>query len=276
MLVETHNFFLSENDKSFVITKPKVASRFIQEIYHPNTYEICINNSLQIINGGSVSTAGIESYNNLFNKNTNIKDIFLIYRHPLKRYISGVVEDLINSMNHFNYNEQFYLRYYLKKYNIESYDLFENLKMNHYKRDFLLDVKYIEFINEILSDFFFWQVQTTPINSHHSSPYMVVYNKILKSENIDNRKIYLVNLDDTRNKLSEILLPYFDNSRKLEVATRTSSHQSNKNFYNLIYEIIQKNDFFKELVDSVCDLDFYFYDEFEKSSLNILNFEIRN
>jgi hypothetical protein len=273
MIIEQHNLFLSENDKSFVITKPKIASRFIQEVYFPNNHEINLSTKLEIDSheGSGITKEAIDCYNRLFDKKTNTKDIFLIYRNPLTRYISGIIEDILVSIGTSNYNEKFYLRYYLKKNNIEPYALFEKLKSNQYQRDFLLDIEFVNFLNDILSDFFFWQVQTTPINSHHASPYMIIYDKILKSENIDNNKIHLINIDNPTNKLSEILLPYVNDSLKLETATTQGKSQSHRQFHEHIKDVIQTNDFFRDLVDSICDLDFYFYDEFEASSLNVLN-----
>lgn len=276
MIQQPQAIFLAENEKSFVITKPKVASRFVQSLYQGSTHEIRIENTLEISPYFEVTNEASKSYNRLLDVKTNNKEIFLIYRNPLKRYISGVIEDILVSIGQENFNERFFLRSYLSKNNIEPYYLFEQLKENESNRNFLLNEEFKSFLDDVLNDFFYWQVQTTPIFSHHSSPYMVIYDKILKSQKIDNRKVHLINLDNEKNNLSEILKPFVSDATHIETSEQISSKQSHKVFYSYVNNMIENNVFFKDLVDNVCSLDFYFYDEFEKSPLNVLNSEIRN
>lgn len=276
--MEAQHLFIGENEKSFIITKPKIASRFIQGVYTPTIYDVVLDSSdLSLLHADSHVEGATEMLSRLFNRKTNTKDIFIIYRHPLTRYISGLVEDVFVSIGTNNFSGQYHLRPYLKKNNIDPYVFYNKLKVNDYNRDFLLEPEFIGLLNDVLDDFFYWQVQTIPTrNSHHSSPYMSIYDRIIKSDNIDERKIHLVNIDNHRNDLTKILEPYSDDILKVSESIGQVASQSHKKFKSHIATIIESNIFFKELVNDICGLDFYFYDEFEKSPLNILNSEIRN
>lgn len=272
-MIETHQFdlFFSENESSFVITKAKVASRFITEMYHPNTKVIPLNIGFQITDTTSKDVLDMfYRFNNASNK-----DIFLIYRTPLKRFISGTVEDLLVSIEHNNYNEKFFLKYYLNKHNLNTYKFYNDLETNKESRTFLLEDYYIEFLTNIIEDWFYWQIVIPPINSHHTSPYLAIYDTILKSSNINNNNVKLVNIDDNTINLKDILSPTFNHKIEISSDETLRLTQSNKNFHNFIKSIIDSNTFFNEFVTRVCQIDNDFYNEFEKSNNNIKN-EIRN
>lgn len=270
-MITTHQFdlFFSENETSFVITKAKVGSRFITELYHPNTHVIPLDNNLKFTHSNLEKSVKDLFYR--FNDIQSTKDIFLIYRNPIKRFISGTIEDLLVSIGNDNYNEKYFLLNYLNKYNIDPYKLYSDLTENLESREFLLQEYYIEFLRNILEDWFYWQIKTSPITSHHTSPYLAIYDTILKSPNINNNNIKLVNLDDKDNSLLDILSPTFKHQIQLSSDERVRLRQSNKNFYTFVKSMIDNNKFFNDLMTNVCEMDMYFYNEFEASELNIKN-----
>jgi len=279
VIQNSYDIFISENEKSFVITKAKVASRQIQELYDPNNFSLNVNSKFLFEDIGMAPDDNIiddideskKLYKRLTDIKSNKKDVLILYRDPFKRYISGVVEDIIVNIDSNNFNERFYLRKYINKYNIDPYSLFKEFDSNSHNRDFLLSDDYIGFTTDLLNDYFFWQISTTPVNSHHSSPYLVVLNSIMSSNLIDNNKIKLINIDDDRVDLYEILKNYGVDKYKIQGSAPNRKNQSNKTFFKHISELIHSNKFFIDLVDGIIGIDYYFYEQFETSKFNVLN-----
>lgn len=277
-MITTHQYdlFVAEGDDCFVITKAKVGSRFIEELFSHNCYIIPVDINLEFTTPESISKEAKDMFYRLNDKENNNKKIFILYRNPLNRFISGTVEDLINNISTVNYNEKFYLRKYCKQHNIEAYELFKELEKDEYDKSFLLEDKYKLLLSDLLSDFFHWQIQTTPVTSHHTSPYMAIYDVILKNENFNNENISLINLDDKENNLEEILSDYSKlETHDKEAASTYRKKISNKTFYPFVQAMLEKNQFFSNLQEQVTSIDDYFYQEFENSINNIKN-EIRD
>lgn len=271
-MITTHQFdlFFSENEKSFVITKAKVGSRFITEMYHPNTQVIPLDINLEFTHA-NVDKPSKDMFYRFNDKENNNKMIFLIYRNPLKRFISGTVEDLLVSIGTNNFNEKFFLKNYVTKHNIDPYKLYQDLDKNQENRNFLLEDYYVDFLTNLIEDWFYWQISTSPITSHHSSPYLAIYDTILKSPNINSNNIRLVNIDDKDISLQNVLTPYLESGFDIDKNDVVRLRQSNKNFYDFIKSMLNENKFFNDLSQNVCEIDNYFYNEFEKSNLNIKN-----
>ena len=269
-MITTHQFdlLIGENDSSFVITKAKVASRFVEELYHPNRFTIPIDIDLNF-NSNDIPKDAKDMFYRLMDKENNNKKIYILYRNPKNRFISGTIEDLVNSIADTNYSEKFFLRRYLRQHHIEPYELYKRLEENVHNRNFLLEDKFKFFLTDLLSDWFFWQISTTPVTSHHTSPYLAIYDKILKSPNINSSNVMFINIDDKENDLGNILGG--ENIEDRKGAEEVRKLQSNKTFYEFLNLMIEKNQFFEDLMMNVIGMDLYFYNEFENSENNIKN-----
>jgi hypothetical protein len=271
MTVSQYDLFIAEGRDCFVITKAKVGSRYISEIFPNNCHVIPLDINLEF-NDTNLPKEKKDIFYRLCDLENNKKKIFILYRNPINRFISGTIEDLIINVAPSNYNEKFYLKKYLKEHSIDVYEFYENLNKDEYDNSFLLNEKYKPFLLDILSDFFFWQISTSPIISHHSSPYMNIYDVLFKSPNINSENIILINIDDKENKLEEIFSKYTSIDKTLqEDASKYRKLISNKKFYPLLREMLDNNIFFNQLAENVCGLDIYFYNEFEHSKNNIKN-----
>jgi len=269
-MITTHQFdlLIGENENSIVITKAKVASRFIEETFYPNTYKVALDIDLNFT-AGDISKEAKDAYYRLMDLENNKKTIYMLYRNPKNRFISGTIEDLVNSIADTNFSEKFFLRRYLRQHQIEPYDLYKKLESSIHNRNFLLEDKFKFFLTDLLSDWFFWQISTTPVTSHHSSPYLAIYDKILKSPNINPSNVIFVNIDDAENDLGNILLGNDIEERKDAEAVRKL--QSNKSFFDFVNMMLEKNHFFKDLMMNVIGIDLYFYNEYENSQFNVKN-----
>lgn len=262
------DLLIAENEDSFVITKAKVASRFIEELYYPNRFTIPFDINLSF-NSNELSKEAKDIFYRLMDIENNNKKIYILYRNPRNRFISGTIEDLVNSIADTNFNEKFFLRRYLRQHQIEPYELYKRLAENVHNRNFLLEDKFKFFLTDLLSDWFFWQISTTPVTSHHASPYLAIYDKLLKSPNINTSNIILINIDDKENDLGKIITG--ENTEIRKDAETVRKLQSNISFYEFVNSMINKNQFFEDLMMNVIGMDLYFYEEFENSQFNIKN-----
>jgi hypothetical protein len=265
------DMFIAENEKSFVITKAKVASRYLQEIYQPDVYNVPLNINFEFSDINSLSDNQKNIFYRLSDIKQNKKDILLLYRNPIKRYISGTIEDLFVSIGTTNFNEKYFLRRYLNSSNIEPYFFFKQLEENIENKNFLLEDSYNTFLTSLLEDWFVWQNSTSAIISHHSSPYLAIYDSMLNHPNIDRNKIKFINIDDPENNLTRIFQNYSKDVSDVIPENTNNLRQSNKSFFTFVKKYIEDNIAFSQLMNDVCQMDLYFYQKFESLPNNIKN-----
>ena len=257
-------FFIFKNDLFSVITKPKVASRTMVEIfnsiYNPYIYldENANSNMYENLNEHTM-------YNELLNNPTNDK-LYILYRNPQKRYYSGIIEDLIRVIDSNTLENMYYLNSLFKKHFINPFKFEEDAKSNNY--NFLLsNEKYVNFVKDLITEWIEWQLLYKPIISDHTEPYIdILYN--LANRNV-NQSI-LVNIDDTLNSLENIFLKNLNS----EISEKLNNHQiytSHINFYNLVDDVFNKKEEYLRFKEDVLRKDTMYYKIFEASEKNILN-----
>lgn len=254
---------LATNEKSYVITKEKVASRFIESLY-TDISSILITSELDI-----EYLENNKNFQNLIDAKNNKKDIIFLYRHPYNRFISGVIQNTVIEL-FTNIYRKYMLIPYIKKYNIDINELISELSFSNDSskmkqiEEMMNIQKYKSFFTEIITDYILWSVYTQSNSNPHIDNYLISYDFFIKSNKIDTNKLCLINIDNTKNDLNKIFKNYTD-SRKHDGTF------SNKIYFNLVENIINKNNIIKNYINNLINIDLYFYNQMEKSKYNILN-----
>ena len=257
-------FFIFKNDSFCVITKPKVASRTMVEIFN-STYNpyIYLDESANSVMYENLNEHNM--YNEFISNSTNNK-LHILYRNPQKRYYSGIIEDLIRVIDNNTMKKMYHFNLLFKKYSINPFQFEEDIKSNNY--NFLLsNQQYINFVKDLITEWIEWQLLYKPITSHHTEPYMnILYN--LSNKNI-NESIF-VNIDDTLNSLENIFVKNLNNEIS-ENLNNHNMHTSHINFYKLVDDVFNKKEEYLHFKEGVLRSDNMYYNIFEASEQNILN-----
>jgi len=267
---DSGNFNIYTSPNLTVMTKAKVASRTVKT-YLDNDNQNC---SVMIKDGKFFETDGPYGMNYVkeLQKEGNKKEILLLYRNPQKRFISGVVQDVIRSLSVDDFCNYFWMSSYQREYNfdlkkLQKYILDENFN------ELLNDTEFSDLVILFITDWFeIQQKQVIKNLSNHIEPYLYHYDEIISKELFDLSKISLVNIDKEKNDLHSIFAKYgvkLDESLTQE--KKLQIFQSHRSWYTTILKIVEADVFFKDTMTLYTESDFYFYDKFEKSKLNILN-----
>jgi hypothetical protein len=257
-------FFIFKNESFSVITKPKVASRTMTELFRSN-----YNPYIYLDESGTSymyeNLIEHNMYNEFINNSTNNK-LHILYRNPQKRYYSGIIEDLIRVIDSNTIKNMYYLNSLFKKHFINPFKFEEDIKSNNY--NFLLsNEQYVNFVKDLITEWIEWQLSYKPIISDHTEPYIdILYN--LSNRNVN--ESVLVNIDNTLNSLENIFLKNL-NSEISENLNNHQIHTSHINFYKLVDDVFNKKEEYLHFKEGVLRSDNMYYNIFEASEKNILN-----
>lgn len=253
-------FFLFNNDLFSVITKPKVASRTMSEIFHsidnPYIYldKDANSNMYENLNEHTF-------YNKLINNRTNNK-LYILYRNPQKRYYSGIIEDLVRVIDINTLENMYYLNSLFKKHSINPFKFAEDINIDY--NLLLSNEKYVNLIKDLITEWIEWQLLYKPITSDHTEPYIdILYN--ISNKN----KCILVNIDNKLNSLESIFVKNLNS----EISENLNQHQmglSHNTFYKLVDDVFNKKEQYLKFREDVLKIDNEYYNIFEASKKNIL------
>ena len=273
------NLFLYQKENVTTITKEKVASRFLSEIYSTQDgrgHHIFLDgkcNNYENENFESYDTLNILINNKLLNN-----DVYLLYRNPTKRYYSGSVQHILSNYRYDTIFFRYELNKLFNKHQICTYELLYYLNNNSFA-DLLAHKKYVEYFKEVFRDYIEWQIKLKPINDVHTEPYIHILNAL--SNKLSHHNLFFVNIDDERNDLEMIYSKYdniFDslNSRnKLNLALERLS-TSNFRFYKIMDDVFNENKKYLEFRDNFLSYDNAEYKVLESHKRNILNINKNN
>ena len=117
--------FMSEDD--FIITAPKVGTRFMLQLFKKNEVDFNIKSKIHSISDlksktNKIKTSGeydieydrevyenaiIEEWDKIIDK-TSKKNIVVLYRHPIERFKSAVIQDFAGALSENRYNGLFF------------------------------------------------------------------------------------------------------------------------------------------------------------------------
>jgi len=278
--------------KLIVFSKPKIATRFLNLVFRgdgrPSHESYVISRNLELISANTI--IGLDDDQTEFSKiidiKKNKKEIIFLYRNPLDRFITGVVQYSINQLllsQHWgillldNPNEfttplpilldgvkTYLLGLTLNKKYGDNYD--EDLIKSEVV---LLSEKLINRLDKYLS------MVEIP-DDVHTENYLSFYDDFIQSGKFDLNKITLINIGDKKNNLSKILNTYDselsikisdDNNSEKKLSTSNTKGFSKK----ILTDAINSNKMLLEKIHRYVEIDTLFYNRFETSELNILH-----
>ena len=219
---QSYKFNLSQTPKSFFINNPKVASRYLCDAVGQNTTRFWLNlpdteihwyeNSDLIKDSEYVDEIRID-WDNIVN-NRNKKDIVILYRDPLKRFASAVVQDTFSMMG--SYHARMLLYPALHSYGFMDSDVemllkwkesahpsdYEFVKRYSIAKDtssipLMMKCLYKIYLNNLL--------KRGDVEASHASSHCVPLLYLLNSLNIDRNKIKFIDIDETPDELGNYL-----------------------------------------------------------------------
>lgn len=269
-------YILNSTDKFLFITVEKVASRFTTRLCGSSRVDVVFLDStfdrMEFNKKGKASNdileRTIKDFEDFLSK-TIKKNVIFLYRDPLNRIESGIIQDafsLFYSINDYDINSV-YRRMLIK--NITSnypnqkkimksvIDIAQEDVSDLKLKDVDHDVKKI--LKDILEIYI--SKSNSIGNSGHTQNYLYSY-FILLNKNIDTNKVILCDIDDTDsfNKMIEQFNIESDGILKSE-----ESHQIRK---DILREVLHENPSMESLVNSVITEETIFYDILKSNKNN--------
>lgn len=274
-----NNLRIFETDKLVVLTKQKVASRFLESGNWNEMYSginVTWEGDIVATNHNDI----VDSNNNILNqydvflKEKNNKNIILLYRNPYERFLSGLIQTTILSYldnpmvlmmlpDVVSEYKLFKNRINLLVFGCKSIISITNIPNDsEYDSNILYDES-IKLLNILTAGVIKTIVEFNIPHEIHFDNYLMVYNSLINYK-FDSNKVTLVNIDDSRNELSNVLKNYI-------TIDKHESHHSNTVLKEILKHHISDNKIILERIKDYIRIDSYFYNQFEKSKLNILN-----
>lgn len=260
------SFYFFKNQEVAIITKAKVASRFSGFLFSSYYDPYGDDHYLYLTKDGNctnpIYSTAYSNYDDIIRNNI---PVYFLYRNPIKRYYSGVMEDLFTTLNDNQLNFSFYLTPYIEKFKLNPFEILYNFSSNN--KEFLIEnKKYILFFKSLIQNYIKWQTIFKPIVTEHTDPYLK--NTYELSNKLAN-PIY-VNIDDDKNNLPSIFFKYSTLSKSTDMNISKFS-QSSKNFHKIIEETFNETDEYINIKDLFTKSELNIYDMLESHERNILN-----
>lgn len=267
---DSGNFNIYTSPNVTVITKAKVASRTVKTYFDKDNQ----NCSFKISDGKFYEIEGPYGMNYIkeIQKADNKKEILLLYRNPQKRFISGVVQDVVRSLSVDSFCNYFWMVSYQREYNFDL-KKFQQYILDENYNALLSDDEFSDVVIRFITDWFEMQQKQVVRNpSNHIEPYLHHYDEIVNKKLLDLSKISFVNIDKEKNNLDSIFKKYgVKLDETLTEEDKLVMNQSHRSWFTTLIKIIDKDIFFKDTMTHYTETDFYFYNKLENSELNILN-----
>ena len=215
-----YNFGLSQNKSAFFITNPKIGSRYITHALGKDTTQFTIklpSGELEPYVGDTSDLKYIHDIStdwaNILNKSIK-KDIVVLYRDPLKRLVSAIIQDSLHLLETGEAIAVLYDAFLEKGYSESDIDNLINWKLSAHPSDsefverYDMDIdmsnipKMIYEVYKLYINNLFRRedIETTHAKSHNL-PLVVLLNCI----NMDTSKIKFIDLDNTPNEFENYL-----------------------------------------------------------------------
>ena len=272
------NLRFYETNKLIVFTKAKVASRTCDGYFSTTSNYVSDDTDIDLedIGGNYMPTLSklspdlSDRYTKLTDIKKNKKDILLLYRNPLNRLLSGIIQD--NIIEHL-INPNFLIRDIIRNNCTNSiHDVSNSLKaainsnINNINNTLKVDVDLVigQLIKTLVNDI---NINLSLEKTVHIESYLHVYDYFI-NEKFDRVKVSLINIDNEKNDLNNILSKY----ELINLNNPTLFKHSNSYLVKSFIQYINLNDInLREIFHKYLYAEQYFYNKFEKSELNILN-----
>lgn len=232
----------------YVITLPKIASSWLNDFLMNNSYLIDDSNyslkydSSILIDKISLDVEEDEQFSsnfynfnlfkddwyNLFNKNSKTKDYIFLIRNPIKKFISGIIQDVL--LDNIDTKSTTFLNYFVNYKNkdnltrfLELDDKLRQIELHWwtvddtYFEDFVIDVVN-HWVEVKVDEFFSNELQILQLKSDHKISNIFFIHKLLFNTSVNEEKIKILDIDE------ESIYDYITETYSIEI----DSHYKNK------------------------------------------------
>jgi len=201
-----NNLFFFEKENVVTITKEKVASRFLAEIY--DIKEVGRNNIFLDGRCNNYEDNNIEcytSFDSLVNDHSQKKDVYLFYRNPIKRLYSGIVQFILSGFRYDNIFLKYELNKLFDKYSINTYEFLYYINTSNFK-EVMSNPSHVDLFRDLIRDCIDWQIKLKPIQDVHIDNYVYLMYEL--SFKLNHHNIFYVNIDSSKNNIESIYSKY--------------------------------------------------------------------
>ena len=254
-----------------ILTQNKIGTRFLRDVFNEDSYNIDVDldlNSNIIFNFKDDRDFNkseiIDELNSIVKQKSNKNTIMLI-RHPEKRMITGLVQDILDNLNaaidtpflYFHLSNKFgesniyqFIDLFRRNYsNGEEWN--DELVFNSFKNEFNTDKKN-DLFTDIFNEIFYLYIKIWgDLNTWergHNNQYLFSFYEIYRKNN--NIKVF--DLDDNSDELKIYLT-----SLNYKVEFNSRSNNQFKKLLNRFFD--ERIDLFRKLSTIVVERDIYFY-----------------
>jgi len=268
------------DEENFVITAPKVGSRFMLQVFEKNEVDFHLPAKIYSVKDLEVTetrvkTTGeyqldydvevyekslIQEWNKIIN-GTSKKNVVLLYRHPVERFKTAIVQDFAASINENRYNNIFYIKELLLQggFSEELTMLFINdfTKLLERKTGMGFDPEknYNRIYNQVEKLYKYllkiYTIHAAKNGTHHYSEYLSIFYTLITLGIFKN--VITINLDIKGN-----IEDYFEHLTKNK-AKALIPYSNNENGKELVNDILQENSFIQSSVHNFLKEDLKIY-----------------
>lgn len=256
------NFRFWSHEKIAIISRPKVASRFLDSAFgkHVSEYanQFTLNHDIELqIDYTSFNKNEIESFYKIFEKD-NKKDILILYRNPYQRLLSGIIQDFKSIILKDNsvqnklliqiiFNDKENLKYSTLS-NKEINNLINNIESNpHFLNFYKKSLKiYLDFIlNNSVKTF----------NTVHTRSGLYILYPLIQEKIQNKSKLIIMDIDNIDKNYLEDFLKKYD-----IFVDKNTNKDSNHNLKIILKDIINSSEYYKKTIDNILYEEWFFYD----------------
>ena len=242
-------FNFSQTNKAFFINNPKVGSRYLIEACSRDTIRFEVNlvdttisknwSKIKINKDDTYVNEIYQDWDSIVN-GTNKKDIIILYRDPLKRLVSAIIQDSLTLIEDENNRLLLYSKFESLGFSKNDVDLLVNWERNVNISSLDFVKKYSIANDEPIISEMMWNVYKIHIdnilkkdNFHagHASPHNLPLVYLLNSIKFDMNKVKFIDLDETPDELGNYL-------KSIELKVPENKHSNNILGPKLVYDIL--------------------------------------
>jgi hypothetical protein len=267
------SLFLFQKDNITTIAKEKVASRFLTAVYslhNPGVNHIFVDE--QCNNYENDNLECYDAFNALISDEAVKNEIYFLYRDPLKRYYSGIVQRLLSDYKYDNISFNFSLNKLVDKYSINIYEFLYHLNTSNFS---YITKNYREYLKDIIRDFIEWQIKLRVSEDAHTEPYLSILHGV--SNKLNHHNLSFVNIDASQVDLESLFLKehgnVFERGNSLSKYTlaKERNQNSNSSFYKIIDEVFNENKNYIKFRNEYLSSDNETYKLLESHERNLLS-----
>jgi len=256
--------------KLIIISRPKIASSFLDHVFFEfpeNRNVFSLTHELTLKFDNSKTQDGVQfEIENIFNGKSK-KDILILYRSPLKKFLSGTIQDFDNGFLKLDKHHHFLIENFFKDY--PEFKKFILLKYSIIE-EFLKDVgserneEFEKYYSKLLFEFASFIIENNIISGHNDNTNYLTYS-LINEKIIDKNKLYLLDIDSAeKNTLMDFL-------KKYEIQPKRKEYRnSQKTGADLLHRMIRNNKHLNVLLHDNIKVETFFYNLLQSSKYNII------